>query len=544
MRRSDERHASTRNARWLVRCAVALLSTLALVLGLGSAASAAPTASLTPTFEGAMLGEPATVTDTLKLTGTEYHGEPLPISELTLRLPKGTILSNSGFPTCPKSELEPTGLGPSRCVFASSSWVVGSFTGFVAFGGEYLEEHGSAEVFFAPEGGVFLFLFGHAPVLIELLAHGEYLPAEGTEGPGIKFKLPQVETVPSAPHMSLTALTVPLGAFHEGHTNVTAPSECSGHLSWGASVKLSDGEGAEATAAPEATSGCLAAGKRTASAARLEALTPVYEEQADGLFAFVSGEPHGEVPTGHVAFHTDGFFSSCYYGELVESGLGPGIAETACEVFTSEAGSTTFEARYAGDPNFAPSEAKPLTVTVLQGTAAEHEAETKANEEAKRKAEEALAAKHKAEAEAAQQAAALAAAKKAAEETARKQEQAFALFAATLPRALRPHGKTAKIAQLLKHGSYSLTLALPSGSTLTVDWYELPKGARLTARKPVLIAAGNVTATDGATKLTMRLTPAGKALLRHSRSTTLTARATLAGHGRDLVKRETFKLVR
>src|SRR5262249_25399494 len=149
----------------------------------------------------------------------------------------------------------------------------------------------------------------------ELLAHGEYLPPEGAEGPGIRLKMPQVETVPGGPHGTLTSLTFPLGGFHEGHANVTAPAECTTHLSWQAAAKLSDLEGSEATANTEAPSSCPSSGTRTPSKTRLEGPTTLFEEEEAALFAFVNGEPVGGVPSGHVQFRTVHFDSGCFYGE-------------------------------------------------------------------------------------------------------------------------------------------------------------------------------------------------------------------------------------
>lgn len=74
---------------------------IVLVLASPARSSAAPSASLMSGFaEGTRLGEASTLSATLKLTGNEYHGEPLPLSQVTLRMPKGTVLSNAGFPTC------------------------------------------------------------------------------------------------------------------------------------------------------------------------------------------------------------------------------------------------------------------------------------------------------------------------------------------------------------------------------------------------------------------------------------------------------------
>ena len=66
---------------------------------------------------------------------------------------------------------------------------------------------------------------------------------------------------------------------------------------------------------------------------------------------------------------------------------------------------------------------------------------------------------------------------------------------------------------------------------VTVAWYEVPAGARL-ARKakplPVLVAAGKLRfSAAGRGTLAIKLTPAGKVLLKHAKHVTLTARGGL-----------------
>jgi len=248
------------------RAAVASFALLmAFYLGAPARSSAAPSASLTAGFAaGTRLGEPTTLTATLNLTGSEYYGQPLPLSQLTLRTPPGTALSDAGLPRCETSVL--INLGPSRCPAGSEFMFVGSLTGFVAFGDEYLEEQAPVEFFFDPEGGVSALLHGSNPASYELIAHGEYLPAEGDSGPGLRLSLPAIETVVgNAPLASTKSLTIPLGAFYEhgGVTaaSVTAPKECTIDLTWSVSAKLSNGEGTEATTSADTTSGCPAIGK-------------------------------------------------------------------------------------------------------------------------------------------------------------------------------------------------------------------------------------------------------------------------------------------
>ena len=207
----------------LRRLALMVVASAALGLALAGSAYGAPSMSFIPSFsEGTHLGEGTIVTGTFGFTGSEYHGMPLPLIELTMRLPKSAVLSNAGFPTCPRATLEPSGPGPSACPTGSGAGPTGSFTTFVAFGGEYIEEHGVVETYFSPEGGVWLLLAGHSPVWIEVLVAGHYLAAAPPLGPAVRFEVPLIETVPGAPLASTTALTIPLGATRESEGKVSA----------------------------------------------------------------------------------------------------------------------------------------------------------------------------------------------------------------------------------------------------------------------------------------------------------------------------------
>ncbi len=89
------------------------------------------------------------------------------------------------------------------------------------------------------------------------------------------------------------------------------------------------------------------------------------------------------------------------------------------------------------------------------------------------------------------------------------------------------HG--AHIASLLKAGDYKFSFTALAAGTLAIYWYEVPKGAHLSSSKskpkPVLVASCTVSFTS-ATKqaLKLRLTRAGRSLLRHSKSIRLTAK--------------------
>jgi hypothetical protein len=111
---------------------------------------------------------------------------------------------------------------------------------------------------------------------------------------------------------------------------------------------------------------------------------------------------------------------------------------------------------------------------------------------------------------------------------------------AALSHILAPSGKAAQIGGLIKAGAYAFNFTAPSPGVATIDWYEVPAGAHVTAdkrrHKPVLIASGHATfAAAGAGKVTVKLTTAGRKLLKRSRSVSLTAVDSFAPKGQSAV---------
>jgi hypothetical protein len=97
---------------------------------------------------------------------------------------------------------------------------------------------------------------------------------------------------------------------------------------------------------------------------------------------------------------------------------------------------------------------------------------------------------------------------------------------ALLRRQLTPTGKAAKIAALLKTGGLTVTFQAPEPGTVAIAWYQLPAGAKLSNAKarPVLVASGQITFSKAGTlKIKLKLTAAGRRLLKHSKRLKLTA---------------------
>lgn len=117
---------------------------------------------------------------------------------------------------------------------------------------------------------------------------------------------------------------------------------------------------------------------------------------------------------------------------------------------------------------------------------------------------------------------------------------------ALLASLLAPHGKSAKIGALLKHRGYAVSFVSLIAGRLSIAWYLVPKGARVSAAKPVLAAVGKIsTPASGASKLTVKLTAKGRSLLAPGKPLKLTAKGVLAASGRpSLVATRSFTLKR
>jgi hypothetical protein len=110
---------------------------------------------------------------------------------------------------------------------------------------------------------------------------------------------------------------------------------------------------------------------------------------------------------------------------------------------------------------------------------------------------------------------------------------------ASLARQLVPSGKGSKIAALLKNGGLTMSFKALEAGTLVVQWYLVPHGAKLAKKakgrskaKPILVASGKVTFSGAGTgKLNIRLTAAGKRLLKHAKQIKLAVKGSFAPSG-------------
>jgi hypothetical protein len=217
------------------------------VLALSSVASAAPTVKLkavavpipkpgggTYAHTGNIFGKGAAVQAEYTISGTEYGGFPPPLIGVTFFLPQGVKLHSQGFKTCPTAtifELKE----PEACPKGSAAGPIGQVKGVVAFGGTRVHETAELFSFFAPNGGLSFFTFGHIPTTLEIPSGGKYVNLNGAAGygPELKATVPLVETVPGAPYASVESISVKVGAaIKQGKKLIsygTLPTKCPKH---------------------------------------------------------------------------------------------------------------------------------------------------------------------------------------------------------------------------------------------------------------------------------------------------------------------------
>jgi hypothetical protein len=108
-------------------------------------------------------------------------------------------------------------------------------------------------------------------------------------------------------------------------------------------------------------------------------------------------------------------------------------------------------------------------------------------------------------------------------------------IAALLAGELAPSGKAARIRALLKRGYFARVMRALEAGTETIDWYRIPRGAKIATAhnvKPMLVAAGAVSfSAAGSAPIKIKLTRAGKRLLRHAKKIALTATGTFTPIG-------------
>ena len=129
----------------------------------------------------------------------------------------------------------------------------------------------------------------------------------------------------------------------------------------------------------------------------------------------------------------------------------------------------------------------------------------------------------------------------------RTTQPTVAQLLATLSSQLTTALHHARITQLLKPAGYAFSFLAPSAGTLEVFWYGTPKGAHKSAKsKPILVASAVTSFTSATTvAVTLRLTRAGRQLIRRSKKIKLTAKGVFVGRAKaSATWQKTFVLSR
>lgn len=495
---------------------------------LPSAASARDTSFDAGFSANTHLGEGGGFSTELTFTGTEYHGQVEPLTGLTLRLPEGIGVTSTGFPTCSKETIEEFGLG--RCPPGSLAGPAGSLRAVVYFAGEPVDEEATVQAVFGPGGVLFLAVQDGSPVSLEDIIEGHVVSDTSPYGKALVLEVPLIESEPQAPDGSITALTLHLGTTWEvGGTevaNVTLPAGCPGSFTWDADVTFKE-EASEAldtfgtACPPTGTRATTSTGLAVSNAAPYEAETVTYTATVQPTGG------SGPVPGGTVTFYDGALPLQGCEAQPLSAGIDSSIA--SCQVSYSDPFTHTIRATYSGSETFRGSVSHSETITVVEGTAPPKEVGREEPHEAPKTSPVTSSTSST-------PSTGSSGSTGASSGTGTTATISSTQIAASLGQQLVPASKAAKIGVLLESGGLTMSFTALEAGTLAVQWYEAPAGAKLAKHskaKPVLVASGQMSfAAAGVGKLKVKLTGAGKRLLKHAKNVKLTAKGTFAPSGK------------
>ncbi len=491
--------------------ALGVLLALALLGPVPSVASAR-TASFASTFSlASRLGEGTVYTTELTFSGSEYYGLVAPLTGLTIRLPAGTSLSDAGFSTCSKTTIEQ--FSPSGCPAGSLAGPVGTMHLIASFGSEKVPEEATLQPVFGPGGVLYVAMEGHAPVALESIMEGHYVSDSSPYGQDLVLAVPLMETVPGAPDVSITAVTLNVGATREESgvvfNSVSVPSTCpSGKFAWAGEAAF-NGEASEPIGAIETA--CPASGSRQATSTTLTVsnATPLRGETVT-YTATVTPNSAGPVPTGAVAFLDDGTaIAGCSARPLSQDGAS---ATATCQASYAAYGAHTIGATYGGDANYLGSDSGTENVVLTSEAEEVH----KHQEEAASKTTTSGTSTGSSTP-----------AGSSSSGSTPVATISSAQIAALLGRQLVPSGRATKIGALLRSGGLTMSFTALGAGRLSVQWYAVSSGAKSAKKvksKPMLVASGQASfAGAGTSEVKVRLTAQGRKLLKRAKKVALTA---------------------
>lgn len=496
-----------------------LLTLLAMSAAWSGPVAKAATQSFTPAFSPSQfLGEGSILDAQFTFMGTEYHGSPDPVTEVIVHLPAGVGGSSAGFPTCSELTLETA--GPAGCPAGSLAGPLGSIgldieEGSSQSGTKRVHSTGTIQPVFAnPEeaGSDALFFYAEAPGF-QYLVRAWYLEDTPPYGRELRLEFPLIEDVPGQPFASITSLTLTLGASREEDgqpvSSLTIPQECpaSGMFPWAADVTYTPNatftEQTHAHTTAETT--CPASsGKLTTTTTLQVSTASPHVGEVVSYTATVTPKTLGtSQPSGSVTFLDEGKpILGCAAQALV---LGAASSTANCQLSYPASGTHHVSARYGGDASYFDSES---TAQVVMVSAIEPPREAPAEPKPSLVVS-------------------------CCDGPAQPPLISLAQLKALLVSQLTPSGKAAKIGALLRSGGYTATFQAPEAGTVTVSWYQVPSGAKLARKaKPILVATGKLALSGaGTSQLKIKLTSAGKRLLKHAKRLKLEAEGVFVPRG-------------
>lgn len=194
---------------------------------------------------GDILGAGAEVRAQVTIAGTEYAGSPSPLTGFALYAPSGFTVNPKGFVPCAPAVLEAG--GAAECPRRSRAGPVGEGLGVVSFGSERVQEKVSIQGFFAPAGGLTLYVEGRTPTSFQILEKAYWMTAAAPYGSALIVEVPLIETLPGADDASVLSFDVTIGAaYRKGRKTIsylTLPKRCpKGGVPVRAELKFLSGE--------------------------------------------------------------------------------------------------------------------------------------------------------------------------------------------------------------------------------------------------------------------------------------------------------------
>jgi len=206
-----------------LRRVYALAATVALLLGMPTAASAAQSVKLTAAFTPDRLSTPTTISFGVQISAEGHI--PSPLTGIDLRYPfdVGIATSELGLATCLPSQLKT--YGPQGCP-ANSIMGHGTALAEIPVEAEPISETATITLLAGPpqDGHLDIIAYaeGQTPVDAEILFTAMLLPESTPFGGRLHFNVPLVPSIPEAPDVSIVNLHTtlgPLGLTYTEHSH-------------------------------------------------------------------------------------------------------------------------------------------------------------------------------------------------------------------------------------------------------------------------------------------------------------------------------------